>query len=66
MTCHTVSADGSTIISGGGVFGGSYDLQTSKPTYYLGGTWGRPTRGRAVSSVVRWASPALSPTASTS
>ena len=40
MTCHTVSADGSTIISGGGVFGGSYDLLTSKPTTYLGGTWG--------------------------
>ena len=40
MTCHTVSADGSTIVSGGGIFGGSYDLLTSKPTVYLGGTWG--------------------------
>ena len=27
MTCHTVSADGSTIVSGGGTYGGSYDLQ---------------------------------------
>ncbi|HTQ48404.1 MAG TPA: hypothetical protein VMI75_36860 [Polyangiaceae bacterium] len=61
MTCHTVSADGSTIISGGGVFGGSYDLQTSKPTFYLGGTWGPSNGGASSSSVVRWASPALSP-----
>lgn len=29
MTCHRVSADGSTLISGGDVFGGSYDLKTN-------------------------------------
>ena len=33
MTCHRVSADGSTLISGGDVFGGSYDLATNKPRY---------------------------------
>ncbi len=55
MTCHVVSADGSTIISGGGTFGGSFNLLTNQPTYYLGGTWG--TDG----SVVRWMDSALSP-----
>ena len=60
MTCHTVSADGSTIISGGGVYGGSYNLLSSQPTYYLGGTWGA-TSGNS-SSVVEWSTPALSPT----
>ncbi|HEY8086957.1 MAG TPA: hypothetical protein VIF09_03910, partial [Polyangiaceae bacterium] len=60
MTCHTVSADGSTIVSGGGVFGGSYDLLTSQPTVYLGGTWGGPSGSS--SSVVRWSNSALSPT----
>lgn len=33
MTCHRVSADGSTLISGGDVFGGSYDLGTNKPRH---------------------------------
>lgn len=33
MTCHRVSADGSTLISGGDVFGGSYDLATNKPRH---------------------------------
>ena len=60
MTCHTVSADGSTIISGGGVYGGSYNLLTSQPTYYLGGTWGAASGNS--SSVVEWSTPALSPT----
>ena len=60
MTCHTVSADGSTIISGGGIFGGSYDLLTSQPTVYLGGTWGAASGSS--SSVVRWSNSALSPT----
>jgi hypothetical protein len=60
MTCHTVSADGSTIISGGGVFGGSYNLLTSQPTVYLGGTWGAASGSS--SSVVRWSNSALSPT----
>ena len=40
MTCHTVSADGTTIISGGGSFGGSYSLATDTPIYSLGGVWG--------------------------
>lgn len=60
MTCHTVSADGSTLISGGGVFGGSYDLKTNQPMFSLGGTWGLP-QGSS-SSVVRWGMPAVSPT----
>ncbi|HEY8038696.1 MAG TPA: hypothetical protein VIF15_02845 [Polyangiaceae bacterium] len=62
MTCHTVSADGSTIISGGGVFGGSYDLIKGQPTVYLGGTWGPTGGGASSSSVVRWSNSAVSPT----
>lgn len=38
MTCHSVSADGSTIISGGDVFGGSYDLAANKPRHSVGGS----------------------------
>jgi hypothetical protein len=60
MTCHTVSADGSTLVSGGGVFGGSYDLKAGATMVSLGGTWGLPTGSS--SSVVRWALPAVSPT----
>jgi hypothetical protein len=60
MTCHTVSADGSTLISGGGVFGGSYSLLKSQPTVYLGGTWGAASGSS--SSVVRWSNSAVSPT----
>ncbi|MGH7296599.1 MAG: hypothetical protein ACRELB_16795 [Polyangiaceae bacterium] len=62
MTCHTVSADGSTLVSGGGVFGGSYDLLTGKPTVYLGGTWGPSAGGPSSSSVVKWSNAAVSPT----
>lgn len=62
MTCHTVSADGSTLISGGGVFGGSYNLLTSTPTYSLGGTWGPTSGAPNDSSVVEWSNSALSPT----
>ncbi len=61
MTCHTVSADGSTIISGGGAYGGSYDLKTDMPIVSLGGTWGPSAGGASSSSVVRWMMPALSP-----
>jgi len=61
MTCHTVSANGSTLISGGGMFGGSYDLNTSQPLTSLGGTWGPSAGGPNSSSVVRWAMPAVSP-----
>ncbi len=46
MTCHTVSADGSTLVSGGGIFGGSYNLASSQPEVYLGGTWGPSSGGR--------------------
>jgi len=60
MTCHTVSADGSTLVSGGGVYGGSYDLVAGKPTVSLGGTWGAASGSS--SSVVRWMAPAVSPT----
>jgi hypothetical protein len=38
MACHTVSADGSTLIATGGTFGGSYDLKANAPRYGLGGT----------------------------
>jgi hypothetical protein len=62
MTCHTVSADGSTLVSGGGVFGGSYNLLTGKPTVYLGGTWGPSAGGASSSSVVKWSNSAVSPT----
>jgi len=62
MTCHTVSADGSTLVSGGGVFGGSYDLLKGQPTVYLGGTWGPSNGGPSSSSVVKWSNPAVSPT----
>lgn len=61
MTCHTVSADGSTIVSGGGAFGGSYDLKSSMPSYSLGGTWGPSAGGASSSSVVKWGLPAVSP-----
>ena len=61
MTCHTVSADGSTIVSGGGAFGGSYDLKTGMPMNSLGGTWGPLPSGASSSSVVRWMMPAVSP-----
>jgi hypothetical protein len=61
MTCHTVSADGSTLISGGGAFGGSYDLKTGQPLVSLGGTWGPTAGGANSSSVVKWMMPAVSP-----
>ena len=61
MTCHTVSADGSTIVSGGGAYGGSYDLKTGMPMNSLGGTWGPTGGGASSSSVVRWMMPAVSP-----
>jgi hypothetical protein len=63
MTCHTVSADGSTLVSGGGTFGGSYDLKTGEPTHSLGGTWGYDpnTAGVPVWQNIQWEVPALSP-----
>ena len=59
MTCHTVSADGSTIISGGGTFGGSYDLITGMPKKSLGGVWGAANQNDG--SVIQWMDSALSP-----
>jgi hypothetical protein len=63
MTCHTVSADGSTIVSGGGTFGGSYDLLTGQPMHSLGGTWGYDpnTAGAPEWQNIQWEAPALSP-----
>ncbi len=64
MTCHTVSADGTTIISGGGSFGGSYSLATDTPIYSLGGVWGGTNAsGGAVDSpsVIQWSNSALTP-----
>ena len=37
MACHTVSADGSTLIATGGTFGGTYDLKQNAPRFALGG-----------------------------
>jgi len=37
MTCHSVSADGSTLISGGDGLGGAYDLLSNKPRFALTG-----------------------------
>jgi hypothetical protein len=53
MTCHTVSADGSTLVSGGDVFGGSYDLIANKVRHDIGGN---PGTSRRV-----WNTPALTP-----
>ena len=53
MTCHTVSADGSTLVSGGDTLGGTYDLLKNKVVYDLGGALGSAQK-RA------WSNPALS------
>jgi hypothetical protein len=57
MTCHTVSADGSTLVSGGGTYGGSYDLKAGQPEHYTGGTWGTVTNWQSI----QWALSAVSP-----
>ena len=64
MTCHTVSADGSTLVSGGGVFAGSYDLKADQPLHSLGGTWDIDPNaaGQPVWQNIQWNTPALSPT----
>ena len=54
MTCHTVSADGSTIISGGDVMGGSFNLLTNAPIYDTGGAPGSAQKRL-------WSNSALSP-----
>jgi hypothetical protein len=64
MTCHTVSANGSTLISGGGTFGGSYNLLTDQPMNSLGGVWGwTAADGTAEDDWqnTQWMSPAISP-----
>jgi hypothetical protein len=38
MACHTVSADGSTLIATGGTFGGTYNLKQNMMGYGLGGS----------------------------
>jgi hypothetical protein len=54
MTCHTVSADGSTLVSGGDTLGGSYDLLKNQPIHDIGGAAGSGQK-RA------WSNSALSP-----
>ncbi|MBL8608169.1 MAG: hypothetical protein JNL38_12665 [Myxococcales bacterium] len=54
MTCHTVSADGSTLVSGGDTLGGSYDLLGNKPIYDTGGAAGSAQKRL-------WSNAALSP-----
>jgi hypothetical protein len=54
MACHTVSADGSTLIATGGTFGGTYDLKQNKPGYGLGGAPDSP-------QIRAWALSALTP-----
>jgi hypothetical protein len=54
MACHTVSADGSTLIATGGTFGGSYDLKANAPRYGLGGTPDSP-------QIRQWALSAVTP-----
>ncbi|MFI5301292.1 MAG: hypothetical protein ACHREM_24675, partial [Polyangiales bacterium] len=51
MTCHSVSADGSTIVSGGDVFGGAYDLVKNAPKYDIGGTVGGTRRNWNFSAI---------------
>lgn len=54
MTCHTVSADGSTLVSGGDTLGGSFDLLKNKPIYDTGG-------GAGSAQKRTWSNPAVSP-----
>jgi hypothetical protein len=58
MTCHAVSADGSTLISGGGTFGGSYDLKANATVKSLGGDWNKSPQWYNT----QWMAPAISPT----
>ena len=62
MTCHTVSADGTTLVSGGGSFGGSYSLLSKTPIHSLGGVWGGgPSDTEDDPSVIAWSNAALTP-----
>jgi hypothetical protein len=63
MTCHTVSADGSTLVSGGGSFGGSYSLKTGQPMHSLGQyVWGGGTGGTVDQwQSIQWSNAALTP-----
>jgi hypothetical protein len=63
MTCHTVSADGSTLVSGGGTYAGSYSLLTDQPQHSMGGTWplNPNADGVPVWQNIAWEVPALSP-----
>ncbi|AKU96475.1 hypothetical protein AKJ09_03139 [Labilithrix luteola] len=54
MTCHTVSADGSTLVSGGDTLGGSYDLLKNAPIHDTGG-------GAGSAQKRLWSNSAVSP-----
>ena len=59
-----VSADGSTLISGGGTFGGSYNLLSDQPMESLGDVWGWTAADGTTEDDwqnTQWMSPALSP-----
>ncbi|HEX8795545.1 MAG TPA: hypothetical protein VF765_31565 [Polyangiaceae bacterium] len=52
MACHTVSANGSSMIAAGGTFGGTYDLQNNKMGYSVGaGENSGPIRQWGLSSI---------------
>jgi hypothetical protein len=55
MACHTVAANGSSMIAAGGTFGGTYDLQTNTMGYSVGS-------GENSGAIRQWGLSALSPT----
>jgi hypothetical protein len=63
MTCHSVSADGSTIISGGGRFAGAYNIQSGTVVSNIAkDTWWAGTRGSVpYERNVLWANAGISP-----
>jgi hypothetical protein len=54
MTCHTVSADGSTLVSGGDTLGGTYDLLKNRVVHDTGG-------GAGSAQKRLWSNAALTP-----
>ena len=55
MACHTVAANGSSMIAAGGTFGGTYDLQNNTMGYSVG-------TGENSGTIRQWGLSALSPT----
>jgi len=55
MACHTVAANGSSMIEAGGTFGGTYNLQTNTMGYSVGS-------GENSGPIRQWGLSALSPT----